>query len=34
MKARISAHENGQWVRDAAMTYSVKQEIKKINKAV
>ena len=25
MKARITAHENGQWVRDAAMAYAEKQ---------
>jgi len=34
MKARITAHENGQWVRDAAMEYAEKQENKKFNKAV
>jgi ring-1,2-phenylacetyl-CoA epoxidase subunit PaaA len=33
MKARISAHENGQWVRDAAMAYAEKKQDKKANKA-
>lgn len=27
MKARITAHENGHWVRDAAMAYAEKQQI-------
>ncbi len=27
MKVRIAAHENGQWVRDAAMAYAEKQQI-------
>jgi ring-1,2-phenylacetyl-CoA epoxidase subunit PaaA len=29
MEARRSAHENGQWVRDAARAYEEKQRIKK-----
>ena len=31
LDARISAWENGEWVRDAAMTYSEKQQDKKFN---
>ena len=34
MEARISAHENGQWVRDAAMAYAEKKQMKEVNKAV
>lgn len=34
MKARITAHENGQWVRDAAIAHAEKQQRKKENKAV
>lgn len=34
MKARISAHENGQWVRDAAMAHAEKKQVKEVNKAV
>ena len=34
MHARVSAWENGEWVRDAAMAYSEKQQNRKINKAV
>lgn len=33
MKARLSAWENGEWVRDAAMAYAEKQQVKKLNKA-
>ena len=33
MKARVAAWENGEWVRDAAMAYSEKQQDKKLNKA-
>lgn len=33
LEARISAWENGQWVRDAAMAYSEKQHDKNLNKA-
>ena len=33
LDARISAWENGEWVRDAAMAYSEKQQDKKLNKA-
>jgi len=33
MKARVSAWENGQWVRDAAMAHAEKQQDKKLNKA-
>ncbi len=29
LKARVEAHENGQWVRDAAMAYAQKQRIEK-----
>jgi ring-1,2-phenylacetyl-CoA epoxidase subunit PaaA len=32
MKARITAHENGQWVRDAAMAHAEKQQNKNLNK--
>ncbi len=32
MTARVSAWENGQWVRDAAMAHAEKQEHKKLNK--
>ncbi|TJY37123.1 1,2-phenylacetyl-CoA epoxidase subunit PaaA [Pontimicrobium aquaticum] len=34
MKARVSAWENGEWVRDAAIVYAEKQQDKKLNKAV
>lgn len=33
MKARVSAWENGEWVRDAALAHAEKQQNKKINKA-
>ncbi|MCT4628934.1 1,2-phenylacetyl-CoA epoxidase subunit PaaA [Winogradskyella sp.] len=33
MKARVSAWENGQWVRDAAIAHAEKQQDKKLNKA-
>ncbi|MEZ4874693.1 MAG: 1,2-phenylacetyl-CoA epoxidase subunit PaaA [Flavobacteriaceae bacterium] len=33
MKARVTAWENGAWVRDAAMAYAEKQEKKKVAKA-
>lgn len=33
MNARVSAWENGAWVRDAAMAYAEKQEKKKVAKA-
>lgn len=32
MKARVSAWENGQWVRDAAIVHAEKQENNKLNK--
>ena len=32
MTARVSAWENGQWVRDAAMAHAEKQELKKLSK--
>lgn len=32
MKARVSAWENGQWVRDAAIAHAEKQENNKLNK--
>ncbi|WP_347922695.1 1,2-phenylacetyl-CoA epoxidase subunit PaaA [Pontimicrobium sp. SW4] len=34
MKARVSAWENGEWVRDAALAHAEKQQEKKLNKAV
>jgi len=34
MEARVSAWENGEWVRDAAMAFSEKQANKKLGKAV
>ena len=34
MKARVSAWENGKWVRDAALAHAEKQQEKKLNKAV
>jgi len=34
MKARVSAWENGEWVRDAALAHAEKQQDKKLNKAV
>ncbi len=34
MKARISAHNNGQWVRDAAMAYAEKQPERQDKQAV
>lgn len=34
MKARVTAWENGAWVREAAMAYADKQEDKELNKAV
>jgi len=33
MKARVSAWENGEWVRDAAIAHAEKQQDKKLNKA-
>lgn len=33
MEARVSAWENGEWVRDAAMSYAEKKQDKKLNKA-
>lgn len=32
LAARVKAHEDGQWVRDAALAYSAKQEQRKIRK--
>lgn len=32
--ARIKAHEDGQWVRDAAMAYAEKQESKEVKEAI
>ncbi len=32
--ARIKAHEDGQWVRDAAMAYAEKQENKEVKEAI
>jgi ring-1,2-phenylacetyl-CoA epoxidase subunit PaaA len=34
MRARVSAWENGEWVRDAALAHTEKQQDKKLNKAV
>ena len=34
MKARVSAWENGEWVRDAALAHAEKRQEKKLNKAV
>ena len=34
ISARIKAHEDGQWVRDAAMTYAEKQESKEVKEAI
>jgi len=34
MKARVTAHENGQWVRDAAMAHAEKQQERKDKQAV
>jgi ring-1,2-phenylacetyl-CoA epoxidase subunit PaaA len=34
LSARIAAHENGAWVRDAAMAYAEKQANKEIKKAI
>ncbi len=34
ISARIKAHENGQWVRDAAMAYAEKQESKEVKEAI
>jgi len=34
MKARVSAWENGEWVRDGAFAHAEKQQEKKLNKAV
>lgn len=34
MKARLAAHENGQWVRDAAMVHAEKQQERKDKQAV
>lgn len=33
MKARVSAWENGEWVREAALAHAEKQQEKKLNKA-
>ena len=33
MEARVSAWDNGEWVRDAALVYAEKQQNKKLNKA-
>ena len=34
MKARVTAHENGQWVRDAAKVHAEKQQERKEKQAV
>jgi len=34
ISARIKAHEDGQWVRDAAMAYAEKQESKEVKEAI
>lgn len=34
ISARIKAHEDGQWVRDAAMAYAEKQENKEVKEAI
>jgi len=34
ISARIKAHEDGQWVRDAAMAYAEKQEQKEVKEAI
>jgi len=34
IEARVKAHEEGKWVRDAAMAYAEKQAIKEIKKAI
>ena len=34
MNARVTAWEEGEWVRDAAMAYADKKAKRKVNKAV